>query len=93
MLTKKKMKIDYHDYQTFCPQGTPKEERRKLNVGDIFSNSIKCKNCGDVIRSKNIHDMVYCKCHLVFVDGGSWYTRCGGELDLIEDMAVLYKDI
>jgi hypothetical protein len=81
------------DYQTFCPQGTSKEERRKLDVGDIFSNSIKCKKCGDIIRSTNRHDMVYCKCGSVFVDGGSWYSRCGGDLDLIEDMTVPYNDV
>ena len=66
------------DYQKFCPQGTSKEERRRLNVGDIFSNSIRCKLCKQKIRSKNKHDYVTCKCGTCSVDGGSHYTRYGG---------------
>ena len=81
------------DYQTFCPQGTKQEERRRLNVGDIFANQVKCKKCGDIIRSCNRHDMVRCSCGAVAVDGGSWYLRRAGNIDSIEEMSVNYDDI
>ena len=66
------------DYQKFCPQGTSKAERRRLNVGDVFSNSIRCKSCKQKIRSKNKHDYVTCKCGSCSVDGGSWYVKISG---------------
>jgi len=82
------------DYQTFTNISTPLKERRRLDVGDIWANEIKCKKCEDIIRSKNRHNMVYCKCQAVFVDGGSWYSRRGGkDVDLIEDRVVMYKDL
>lgn len=79
------------DYQTFTNRNMPIAERRKLDVGDIWANEIRCKKCGDVIRSKNRHNFVYCKCKSVFVDGGSWYSRQGGDLKLIEDMVVMFR--
>lgn len=78
------------DYQNFCPIDTPLEKRRALNVGDIFSNTIRCKNCNDIIRSKNRHDFVSCKCGKVSVDGGSWYSKISGDLSSIELMIVPY---
>lgn len=66
------MTTDYHNFTT---KATPLKERRRLGVGDIWNNSIKCNSCGDTIRSKNRHDFVTCKCGAVSVDGGSWYLR------------------
>lgn len=66
------------DYQKFCPQGTPKEIRQRMNVGNIFSNSIRCKLCKQKIRSKNKHDYATCKCGACSVDGGSWYVKING---------------
>lgn len=63
------------DYQEFLTIDTPKAERRKLGVGDIWSNSVRCNKCGDVIRSKNRHNYVVCYCGGVAVDGGSWYSK------------------
>jgi len=80
------------DYQDFTTKDMPIGERRKLNVGNIWSNSIKCTKCGDVIRSKNRHDFVRCECGAVFVDGGSWYQRIGGAKGA-EDLTELYDDI
>lgn len=82
---------DYHD---FTDIDTPKEERRKINVGDIYINAIECTHCGDIPRSKNRHDMCYCKCGKVAVDGGSWYGRiaCQELTDFI-DRSVPYNDI
>ncbi len=63
------------DYQEFCTIDTPLEERRKLNIGDVWLNAIRCRKCNDIIQSKNRHDMVWCKCGQVAVDGGSWYLK------------------
>ena len=41
----------------------------------IIKNSICCKKCGDVIESKNVHDLVSCKCGNCSVDGGKQYIR------------------
>ena len=43
----------------------------------LIRNAIKCKYCGDVIESKNIHDWVQCSCGTCFVDGGLDYLRRG----------------
>lgn len=63
------------DYHNFTTVDTPKEERKRLNVGDIFTNAAYCKLCKSYIRSKNRHDFVSCKCGNVSVDGGSWYAK------------------
>jgi len=80
------------DYQTFCPQGTPQEERRKLGVGDIFANQVKCKKCGEIIRSCNRHDYVKCSCGAISVDGGSWYLKRVGDYNACEEMSINYVD-
>lgn len=41
----------------------------------IKVNKIKCKHCGDIIESKNVHDYVQCSCKMVAVDGGHDYLR------------------
>lgn len=45
---------------------------------------IKCKKCGDIIQSKHRHDMVWCKCHSVAIDGGDDYCRWAGDKENIE---------
>lgn len=72
------MKTDYLDFTYYTE---PIASRRKKDVGDIYENKIECKKCGWIIRSKNRHDFVYCKCGAVAVDGGSWYQRIVGDLD------------
>ncbi len=63
---------DYHDFTYY---EMPTARRRELNVGDIYDNKIQCKKCGYIVRSKNQHHFVSCKCGAVAVDGGSWYQR------------------
>lgn len=60
----------------------------------IIHNRIRCKICGEIIESKNVHDFVPCKCFIesggtkgVFVDGGDLYLRWGGHLEDIEDLS------
>jgi hypothetical protein len=70
------------DYVDFTHIDMSPEERLKLDVGDIFLNQGKALCCGRIIRSKNRHDFVKCKCGKAFIDGGSWYTRIGGDVEL-----------
>jgi len=39
-------------------------------------NRAKCKLCGDIIESKTRHDMCWCKCGEIAVDGGQDYHKC-----------------
>ena len=41
----------------------------------IVVNKIKCKHCGDIIESKNVHNFVTCQCGACSVDGGHYYIR------------------
>lgn len=41
----------------------------------ILVNSIQCKRCGDVIVSLHRHDLEWCKCGSVAVDGGTDYLK------------------
>lgn len=50
-------------------------------------NKIQCKLCGDIIESKHVHDLVFCKCRAIFVDGGDEYRRRGGDLLNIIEIA------
>ncbi len=79
------------DYIDFCPIDTPLATRRKLNVGDIYINQIRCHSCGWHIRSKNRHDFVTCKCGKVSLDGGSWYQKINGDMSLVSDHSIMYK--
>ena len=81
------------DTQEFTTKDMSAEERRKLDVGDIWANQAKCKKCDDIIRSKNRHDFVTCSCGSISVDGGSWYGRRVGELDMIEELSENYNNV
>lgn len=41
----------------------------------IIVNKIKCNKCGEEIESKSTHDLKFCKCTSVVVDGGLDYLR------------------
>jgi len=82
--------IDYHDFTTI---DTPKAERAKKNVGDIWINQIKCLKCKDVIRSQNRHDYRTCECGAVSVDGGSCCLKRSGDLTLCEEQSLCFKDV
>lgn len=43
-------------------------------------NAYKCKECGDIIYSRARHDMRYCSCGNIFVDGGFDYFRGGAKI-------------
>ena len=67
------------DYHNFSYHAMPIKRRKEFNLGDIFENTIECRKCGWIIRSKNRHDMATCKCGAVSVDGGSWYSKQHGK--------------
>ena len=50
-----------------------------------MSNILRCKKCGDIITSKHTHDMVWCKCGAIAIDGGDDYCKITGNP---EDMEV-----
>jgi len=37
----------------------------------MIVNKVRCKNCNDIIESKHIHDLVYCQCGMIAIDGGT----------------------
>lgn len=51
---------------------------------------IRCKKCGDVIESKYRHDMVWCSCGAVAIDGGNDYVKISG---LIEDFEQVIEQV
>ena len=56
-----------------------------------MSKILRCKKCGDIIQSKHTHDMVWCKCHSIAIDGGDDYCRLTGDLDDMEFLVVENK--
>lgn len=54
-----------------------------------MSKILRCKKCGDIIQSKHTHDMVWCKCGAVAIDGGDSYCKLTGNL---EDMEFLIPE-
>ena len=52
-------------------------------------HAIKCRKCLETIESKNIHDLKYCSCGAVGIDGGiSEGNRILGNLSDIEERSV-----
>lgn len=41
----------------------------------LSKNQIQCKHCKDIIESKTIHDLQFCKCRAVGIDGGLVYPK------------------
>lgn len=63
---------DMHDY---CNVDTSPAYRELMYMGDIYDNSIECPDCHDVVRSKNLHHYISCKCGRCAVDWWSWYAK------------------
>lgn len=82
------------DYHFICTVDTPREERKDKYIGDIYANQAECALCGDLIRSRNKHDYVTCKCGEISVDGGSWYCKRGAVTDLKNaiDKSIMFSD-
>lgn len=81
------------DYLWFVTKSSTVEQRRKFDIGDIFINAAVCLKCKEYVRSVNRHDMRYCKCGAVAVDGGSWYARRLGNLEDYVDVTEYFYDV
>lgn len=65
-----------------------------MNRKVIVKNAIKCKNCGDIIESKSVHDYVTCSCGACAVDGSHEYLRrCAVEPDCYEELSEHEKNL
>ena len=58
----------------------------ELLKNEVFG--LRCKKCADVIYSHHRHDMRYCKCNTIAIDGGRDYTRILGELTDMESVVI-----
>ena len=56
-------------------------------VKRIRTNKIKCKKCGDIIESINVHDFKWCSCRTVAVDGGYEYLKRAGNKEDFEELS------
>lgn len=80
-------------YWELCPQGTPASIRAKYNIGPYLRNAVRCKKCGQIIRSTHVHDYVKCKCGAIAVDGGSWYLKRSGDIANCEELSERYEEV
>ena len=46
-----------------------------VDMWKIHINQVRCDGCGEVIVSTTRHDLRWCKCRSVAVDGGTDYLR------------------
>ena len=53
----------------------------------ILTNKIRCKNCGEILESKSVHDFKMCGCGACGVDGGRSYLRRIGESEAWEELS------
>lgn len=53
----------------------------------ITRNAAKCLKCGDVVESTSRHELVWCSCRAMAVDGGHEYLRRLGAREDFEDMS------
>jgi hypothetical protein len=51
-------------------------------------HAIQCKKCKDVIFSRANHDMRYCSCGAVAIDGGFDYVKISGNPDDVANKTV-----
>jgi hypothetical protein len=57
-------------------------------------HAIQCRKCLETIESKNIHDLKYCSCGAVGIDGGiSEGNRILGNLSDIEERSIYCANV
>ena len=57
----------------------------------MFVKAIQCEKCGDVVYSRHRHDMRWCSCGNVAIDGGIEYARISwksGEQPVLLDVDI-----
>lgn len=55
-------------------------------------NAIQCQKCKQIIWSTHQHDMRWCDCGTVAIDGGQAYSRILGDRENWEPHALTIKD-
>jgi hypothetical protein len=73
-------------YEEEKPEPKPELPKKRTRTR-ITRNAVRCKECGDVIESKHVHDFVWCSCGTVAVDGGHEYLRRCGDFSDMEDLS------
>ena len=58
----------------------------------IISNQVECLKCGDRPFSRDRHDMSYCECGAIAVDGGQEYLRRVGDIGNCIDLSIIISD-
>ena len=61
------------------------------NKEEIINNKIKCKKCGDIIKSISTNDYKKCSCCAVAVDGGKDYLKRIGNEEDYEELSIIKK--
>lgn len=57
----------------------------------IIINRIKCKRCKDILESNSTHDLKFCSCGAIGVDGGKDYLKriARDTFDDIEELSIV----
>ena len=88
--SKNKLSSKYTECEVVQRIDTPKEERIKHNIGNIFLNKAECIQCNEVVQSFNKQTFNLCKCGQMVVAGGSWYKR---RIGVSIDRSVMFTDL
>lgn len=61
----------------------------------IIINRIKCKRCEDILESNSTHDLKFCSCGAVGVDGGRDYLKriVRDTFEDIEELSIVEEKI
>lgn len=60
----------------------------------IIKNRARCKKCGDIIESRYTHEMVWCSCRTIAVDGGhSYLHQTAVDFKYFEDLSICLYDL
>lgn len=60
----------------------------------IIKNRARCKKCGDIIESRFTHEMIWCSCGSIAVDGGKQYLRqTAVDFNYFEDLSICLFDM
>jgi len=57
---------------------------------EYIMNKARCKLCGTIVESKHRHDLVWCECGEIAVDGGNDYHK--GTAKNMENFIRIRKD-
>ncbi|MCR5215165.1 MAG: hypothetical protein K6E10_12185 [Eubacterium sp.] len=53
----------------------------------IKRNMARCRKCNDIIESKSRTKIVKCSCGSIYVEGGKYYIKRGGNIEDIDELS------